>query len=76
MRKSWYLVIGVCLWSSCSKTTEERVYTAEEAKRTLDSVRVVQAAAIQKESEKTLAMRKDIELKPMIDSLKKKQAQK
>lgn len=76
MKKSIGLMLGILIWSSCSKTSEDKMYSPEEAKRVVDSASAVRAKIIQKESEKDLAIRKEIELKPMIDSLKKQKDKK
>ncbi|MCY1535994.1 hypothetical protein D9M68_714300 [compost metagenome] len=76
MKKSISLILGVLIWSSCSKTSEDKMYTPQEAKRVLDSANAERIKSIQKESEKDLAIRREIELKPMIDSLKKQKHKK
>lgn len=76
MKQSIGLILGVLIWSSCSKTSEDKMYSPEEAKRIVDSASAARRKAIQKESEKDLAIRREIELKPMIDSLKKQKEKK
>ena len=76
MNKSAGLILGILIWSSCSKTPESKMYTPAEARHIVDSAKAARIKVIQKETEKDLAIRREIELKPMIDSLKKQKDKK
>ena len=71
MRTIGLSIVFVLLISACTKTEKERYYTQEEVQRITDSARLANIKLATAAAQKDLEIRKAIELKSRMDSIKK-----
>jgi hypothetical protein len=69
--RGWYLLGTLLIFASCAKSPEERFYSKAEVDRIADSLLALKLKELTEQAEQDLELRKKIELKYRIDSLKR-----